>query len=144
MLTNESYDYKILGHLLDRHEHAFCISKAKDYYLAHMHFIAGHLHPYTLSSRVKSSKPDELKFVTKNFNKIIFSGVTIPRTTYLSNNCYIGEKSKIGHNTTIEKSIVAEGCQISNNVTLKNCLILEGCTIAQQSTFENCLIEKVK
>jgi hypothetical protein len=57
MLTFEGYEEKILAHILESHEHAFRINKARDYYLAYMHFIAGHLYPYTLS-RAKPSKPD--------------------------------------------------------------------------------------
>jgi UDP-3-O-[3-hydroxymyristoyl] glucosamine N-acyltransferase len=90
-----------LGHILEGHEHAYRLNRAKYYYLAYMHFIGNHFYPFTLSSKIKSAKADEFKVVTKNFNKILFSGIAIPRTTYISNNCYIGQKSTIGSNATI-------------------------------------------
>ena len=70
--------------------------------MAYMHFIADHFYPYTLSNRIKNAesqkqtKAEDIKFVTKNFNKVIFNGSRIPRSTFVSNNCYIGQNCLIG------------------------------------------------
>jgi hypothetical protein len=51
MLTSEVYEEKIIGHVLEDHEHSYRINKTKDYYLAYIHYISGHFYPYTLSNR---------------------------------------------------------------------------------------------
>ena len=72
-----------------------------------MHYISDHFYPYTLTNKVKQIeqsrqlKSDEIKFVTKNFNKIIFNGSSILRSTFLSNNCYIGKHCIIGSDVDI-------------------------------------------
>lgn len=90
MLTSEVYEEKILGHILENQEYTYRLNRAKYYYLAYLHFIANHFYPFTLCSKIKSFKSEEPKVVTKNFNKVLFNGISIPRTTYISNNCYIG------------------------------------------------------
>lgn len=97
MLTSEVYEEKIMGHVLDNHEHCYRINKAKDYYMAYVNYISNHFYPYTLTNKAnRNFKPDDSKFVVKNFNRIIYSSVSIPRTTHISNTCYVGNKSIFG------------------------------------------------
>ena len=99
MLTSEVYEEKIVAHVLASHEQAFRLNKAKDLYLAYISYISNQFYPYTLArSKRTHQKSDQLKFVAKNFNKIIFNDVNISRESYISNTCYIGEQCSIGVN----------------------------------------------
>lgn len=82
VLTMEGSPDKIVGHILAKQEQCFRLNRTKDYYLAYIHYISNHFYPNIVSHKSK--------FVHKNFNKVIFNEVSLPRSAYISNNCYVG------------------------------------------------------
>lgn len=69
-------------------------------------------------------------------------GVEVKRhlSTMISDNCVVGEFTKLGANTVIKTTVVGKACNIGTNCQIENCIIWDNCTIGDGVQMVNCLI----
>ena len=98
MLTSEVYEEKIIAYELRPQQVALRINKAYTTYLTYMNYICGYFFPYSPYSEDRLGRiqrgTDKLVAVAK-YHKIFRKGAKVCDSSQLSNNCYIGQNSKI-------------------------------------------------
>lgn len=104
MLTSEVYEEKIIAFELKPQQVALRVNKAFTTYLTFMNYICGYFFPYSPYSEDRLGKiqrgSDKL-FAVAKYHKIYRKGAKVSDSSHMSNNCYIGQNSKVDENCCI-------------------------------------------